>query len=76
VQTWVPRRPRGDRLRGATPPRPAAIAARSPRLALERIRGKPSGSPLREQKGFLVIPRSGASIDDAFVRKLIDADRH
>jgi bifunctional DNA-binding transcriptional regulator/antitoxin component of YhaV-PrlF toxin-antitoxin module len=35
-----------------------------------------SGSHLREQEGLLVIPRTGPAIDDAFVRELIDADRH
>jgi AbrB family looped-hinge helix DNA binding protein len=35
-----------------------------------------TGSELREVGRLLVIPRTGASIDDAVVRELIDADRH
>ncbi len=35
-----------------------------------------SGTELREEKGLLVIPRAGASIDDNVIRGLIDADRH
>lgn len=35
-----------------------------------------AGTELREEGGLLVIPRSGASIDDARVRELIDADRY
>lgn len=35
-----------------------------------------SGIELREDGDLLVIPRTGASIDDTLVRELIDADRH
>jgi hypothetical protein len=35
-----------------------------------------SGSQFREQEDLLVMPRTGTSIEDAFVRELIDADRH
>jgi AbrB family looped-hinge helix DNA binding protein len=35
-----------------------------------------SGSEVREEDGLLVIPASGAPIDAATVRSLIDADRH
>ena len=40
-----------------------------------RIRPVP-GNELREEGGLLVIPGTGTSIDDTFVRELIDADRH
>ncbi|HUG49284.1 MAG TPA: AbrB/MazE/SpoVT family DNA-binding domain-containing protein [Candidatus Limnocylindria bacterium] len=35
-----------------------------------------AGSGLREQDGLLLIPRTGATVDGAMVRELIDADRH
>jgi AbrB family looped-hinge helix DNA binding protein len=35
-----------------------------------------AGTELREEGGLLVIPATGARIDDALVRELIDADRH
>ena len=35
-----------------------------------------AGSELREDGGLLFIPATGASIDAAAVRELIDADRH
>lgn len=35
-----------------------------------------AGTELREEDDLLVIPRSGASIDDARVTELIDADRY
>ncbi len=34
------------------------------------------GKQLREEGDLLVIPRTGASIDDTVVRELIDADRY
>jgi bifunctional DNA-binding transcriptional regulator/antitoxin component of YhaV-PrlF toxin-antitoxin module len=34
------------------------------------------GSELRERDGRLVIPATGAVIDDAVVREMIDAERH
>ena len=34
------------------------------------------GKQLREEEDLLVIPRTGASIDDTVVRELIDADRY
>jgi antitoxin component of MazEF toxin-antitoxin module len=35
-----------------------------------------TGSELREEGGRLVIPAVGRPIDSAFVREMIDADRH
>ncbi len=35
-----------------------------------------AGSRLGEEGDLLVIPRTGASIDDTHVRELIDADRY
>ena len=35
-----------------------------------------TGSELREDGGLLFIPATGAAIDAAAVRELIDADRH
>jgi AbrB family looped-hinge helix DNA binding protein len=35
-----------------------------------------AGTQLREEGGLLVIPTTGAPIDGALVRELIDADRH
>jgi AbrB family looped-hinge helix DNA binding protein len=35
-----------------------------------------SGHALREEAGLLVIPASGEALSAAFVRELIDADRH
>jgi len=35
-----------------------------------------AGTELREDGGLLFIPTTGASIDDALVRELIDGDRH
>ena len=34
------------------------------------------GTELRVEGGLLVIPTTGAPIDDTLVRELIDADRH
>lgn len=35
-----------------------------------------AGEQLREEGDLLIIPRTGASIDDTFVQDLIDADRY
>jgi AbrB family looped-hinge helix DNA binding protein len=35
-----------------------------------------AGAELRDEGGVLVIPAVGVSIDDTFVRELIDADRY
>ncbi|MGH2444735.1 MAG: AbrB/MazE/SpoVT family DNA-binding domain-containing protein [Candidatus Limnocylindria bacterium] len=41
------------------------------------IRIEPSaGEELREKDGLLLIPASGRTIGDGFVREMIDADRH
>jgi AbrB family looped-hinge helix DNA binding protein len=34
------------------------------------------GSALREERDLLVIPRSGATINDTIIRDLIDAERY